>query len=311
MGSLSNTTRRLIEVQSNLDGMIMEPAPETVYWVEIHPKYNKLTLQAAPLHVGGLIEKHIWHKKESVILTSATLTTHGTFDYMKNALGAIDAETLALGSPFDYESSTLLYIPSDIPEPNQQGYAEAMERALTQLGIAAGGRLLALFTSYAQLKRTSKAIAPPLKNQGIVVFEQGGGASPNSLLESFKESEAAVLLGTRSFWEGVDIPGDDLSIVAIAKIPFGVPSDPLIAARSELYENAFHEYYLPESILQFRQGFGRLIRSAQDRGVVVIFDRRVQTKQYGRLFIESLPQCTTKVAPLHELAEAASQWLGV
>ena len=311
MGSLSNVARRLVEVESNLDGMIMEPAPETVYWVEIHPKYNKLTLRAAPLHVGELITKHIWHKKESVILTSATLTTHGTFDYMKNALGATDAETLALGSPFDYEGSTLLYIPSDIPEPNQNGYAQAIERTLVQLGRATSGRLLSLFTSYAQLKRTSQSISGPLGESGIVVFEQGGGASPNALLESFKATEQAVLLGTRSFWEGVDIPGDDLSVVTIAKIPFGVPSDPLIAARSELYENAFHQYYLPEAILQFRQGFGRLIRSAQDRGVVVIFDRRVQTKQYGRLFIESLPQCTTKVAPLHELAEVAGQWLGV
>jgi len=310
MGSLSNVARRLLEMETNLDGMIMEPAPETVYWVEIHPKYNKLTLQAAPLHVGELITKHIWHKKESVILTSATLTTHGTFDYMKNALGAIDAETLALGSPFDYEESTLLFIPSDIPEPNQNGYAQAVERSLVQLGRATGGRLLSLFTSYAQLKRTSQAISGPLGESGIVVFEQGEGASPNALLESFKATEQAVLLGTRSFWEGVDIPGDDLSVVTIAKIPFGVPSDPLIAARSELYENAFHQYYLPEAILQFRQGFGRLIRSAQDRGVVVIFDRRVQTKQYGRLFIESLPQCTTKVAPLHELAEVAGQWLG-
>ena len=119
------------------------------------------------------------------------------------------------------------------------------------------------------------------------------------------------MLGTRSFWEGVDIPGDDLSVVTIAKIPFGVPSDPLIAARSELYENAFHQYYLPEAILMFRQGFGRLIRSAHDRGVVVIFDRRVQTKQYGRLFIESLPQCTMRVAPMHELGKMTEQWLGV
>ena len=312
MGSLSNAARRLAEAESNLDGMIMTPVQETVYWIEIHPKYNhRLVLQAAPLHVGSLIEKHIWHKKESVILTSATLTTHGTFDYMRDALGAVDAETLALGSPFDYEGSTLLYIPNDIPEPNQHGYAQAVERALIQLGLATGGRLLSLFTSYAQLKRTSKAISGPLAEQGIVVFEQGEGASPNALLESFKAAEQAVLLGTRSFWEGVDIPGDDLSVVSIAKIPFGVPSDPLIAARSELYENAFHQYYLPEAILQFRQGFGRLIRSAQDRGVVVIFDRRVQTKQYGRLFIESLPQCTTKVAPLHELAREASQWLGI
>ncbi len=311
MGSLSNAARRLAEVEKNLDGMMMNPDPKTVYWVEIHPQYNKLTLRAAPLHIGDLIEKHIWHKKESVILTSATMTTHGSFDYMRNALGARDAEELALGSPFDYESSTLLFIPTDIPEPNQQGFVDIMARSLAQLGIATGGRLLSLFTSYAQLKQVSRAIAPALKREGIIVYEQGGGASPNSLLESFKETDAAVLLGTRSFWEGVDIPGDDLSVVAIAKIPFGVPSDPLIAARSELYENAFHQYYLPEAILQFRQGFGRLIRSAQDRGVVVIYDRRVQSKQYGRLFIDSLPQCTTRVAPLHELAEIAEQWIGV
>ena len=311
MGSLSNAARRLADVEKNLDGMMMNPEAQTVYWVEIHEKYNKLTLRAAPLHVGELITKHIWHKKESVILTSATLTTHGTFDYMRNALGAQDAEELALGSPFDYESSTLLFIPNDIPEPNQQGFVETMSQSISTLATATDGRLLSLFTSYAQLKQVSRAIAPALKREGIIVYEQGGGASPNSLLESFKETDAAVLLGTRSFWEGVDIPGDDLSVVAIAKIPFGVPSDPLIAARSELYENAFHEYYLPEAILQFRQGFGRLIRSAQDRGVVVIFDRRVQTKQYGRLFIESLPQCTTKVAPLRELAEVAGQWIGV
>ncbi|HIE24776.1 MAG TPA: DNA polymerase III subunit epsilon [Anaerolineales bacterium] len=311
MGSLSNAARRLAEVEKNLDGMMMSPEQGTVYWVEIHPQYNKLTLRAAPLHVGELIKKHIWHKKESVILTSATLTTHGTFDYMRNALGAADAEELALGSPFDYENSTLLFIPTDIPEPNQQGFVETMAQSISTLATATGGRLLSLFTSYAQLKQVSRAIAPALKREGIIVYEQGGGASPNSLLESFKETDAAVLLGTRSFWEGVDIPGDDLSVVAIAKIPFGVPSDPLIAARSELYENAFHEYYLPEAILQFRQGFGRLIRSAQDRGVVVIFDRRVQTKQYGRLFIESLPQCTTKVAPLRELAEVAEAWVGV
>ncbi len=311
IGSLGNAARHLEEAYKNIDGMIATPVEDTVYWVEIHPRNNYLTLQAAPLHIGTLIEKHIWHKKESVILTSATLTTHGTFDYMKSALGANDAEMLALGSPFDYEGSTLLFIPSDIPEPNQNGYERAMERALTQLGRATGGRMLSLFTSYAQLQRTSKAISGPLGEEGIIVFEQGEGASPNALLESFKATEQAVLLGTRSFWEGVDIPGDDLSAVTIAKIPFGVPSDPLIAARSELYENAFHQYYLPEAILMFRQGFGRLIRSAQDRGVVVIFDRRVQTKQYGRLFIESLPKCTMHVAPLHELPKLAEQWLGV
>ena len=311
ISNLGNAARRLTEAQTNLDGMIMEPSPETVYWIEIHPQNNRLTLQAAPLHVGKLIEKHIWHKKHSVILTSATLTTHGTFDYMRNALGAVDAEELALGSPFDYEGSTLLFLPNDIPEPNQHGYAQAVERALIQLGRATGGRMLSLFTSYAQLRNTSRTISGPLADEGIYVYEQGEGASPNALLETFKASEQAVLLGTRAFWEGVDIPGDDLSVLTIAKIPFGVPSDPLIAARSELYENAFYQYYLPEAILQFRQGFGRLIRTQYDRGVVVIFDKRIQTKQYGRLFIESLPQCTMHVGSIRELPEMAEQWLGV
>ena len=311
MSNLGNAARRLTEAQKNIDGMIMEPSPETVYWLEVKPQNNVLTLQAAPLHVGGLIEKHIWHKKHSVILTSATLTTHGTFDYMRSALGAIDVEELALGSPFDYESSTLLFMPDDIPEPNQRGYAQVVDQALIRLARTTSGRMLSLFTSYAQLRRTSRTISGPLAEDGIYVYEQGEGASPHALLETFKATEQAVLLGTRSFWEGVDIPGDDLSVVTIAKIPFGVPSDPLIAARSELYENAFHQYYLPEAILQFRQGFGRLIRSAQDRGVVVIFDKRLQTKQYGRLFIESLPQCTMHVGSIRDLPSMAGQWLGI
>ncbi|MCF6278606.1 MAG: hypothetical protein L3J16_07660, partial [Anaerolineales bacterium] len=310
LSNLGNIARRLAEAQSNIDGMIMEPSPETVYWIEIHPQNNRLTLQAAPLHIGGLIEKHIWHKKHSVILTSATLTTHGTFEYMRGALGATDAEELALGSPFDYESSTLLFLPNDIPEPNQRGYAQMADQALIQLARATGGRMLALFTSYAQLRKTSRTISGPLAETDIYVYEQGEGASPNALLETFKATEQAVLLGTRSFWEGVDIPGNDLAVVTIAKIPFGVPSDPLIAARSELYEDAFYQYYLPEAILKFRQGFGRLIRTAHDRGVVVIFDRRLQTKQYGRLFIESLPQCTMHVGSIRELPEMARQWLG-
>ena len=162
-------------------------------------------------------------------------------------------------------------------------------------GRATGGRTLVLFTSYDQLKRTSQAIAPSLIKEGVVVYEQGEGASPHSLLETFRNTERAVLLGTRSFWEGVDIPGDALSVLVIVKLPFDVPSDPLIAARSELYEDAFNEYYLPEAILKFRQGFGRLIRAASDRGVVAILDRRILTKQYGRAFLEAMPACPLEV----------------
>jgi DNA polymerase-3 subunit epsilon/ATP-dependent DNA helicase DinG len=161
------------------------------------------------------------------------------------------------------------------------------------------------------LKKTALAVTGPLAREDIFVFEQGEGASPNALLESFKSTDRAVLLGTRSFWEGVDVPGTALSVVFITKLPFGVPSDPLIAARSELYEDSFNEYYLPEAILKFRQGFGRLIRTASDRGVVAILDRRVLTKQYGRLFLESLPQCTARQGSISQLPKMAGQWLGM
>jgi len=166
-----------------------------------------------------------------------------------------------------------------------------------------------LFTSYAQLKRTAKAITALLAQHDIVVYEQGEGASPNALLETFKSTERAVLLGTRSFWEGVDVPGEALSVLAIVKLPFAVPTDPLVAARSETYEDPFNEYQLPEAILRFRQGFGRLIRTQSDHGVIAIFDRRVLTKQYGRAFLDSLPRCTVKVGPLAELPRAAAKWL--
>ena len=171
--------------------------------------------------------------------------------------------------------------------------------------------MLVLFTSYAALKKTAQNITGPLAREDIYVYEQGDGASPNALLESFKATDRAVLLGTRSFWEGVDVPGDALSIVVLTKLPFDVPTDPLIAARSEMYEDSFQEYYLPEAILKFRQGFGRLIRTASDRGVVAILDRRVLTKQYGRLFLESLPPCTARQGPAANLAREAGKWLGV
>jgi ATP-dependent DNA helicase DinG len=291
--------------------MISKPNNELVYWLEVQPQGNRLSLNAAPLRVGPLIEKHLWHQKQAVILTSATLTTHGEFQYLRNTLGADEAEEMQLGSPYDYESAALLYIASDMPEPNVNGYQQQLDRTLISTAKATGGRMLVLFTSYAALKKTSQAITGPLAREDIYVYEQGDGASPNALLESFKATERAVLLGTKSFWEGVDVPGESLSIVVITKLPFDVPTDPLIAARSEMYEDSFQEYYLPEAILKFRQGFGRLIRTASDRGVVAILDRRVLTKQYGRLFLESLPQCTARQGPASNLPREAGKWLGL
>jgi DNA polymerase-3 subunit epsilon/ATP-dependent DNA helicase DinG len=142
------------------------------------------------------------------------------------------------------------------------------------------------------------------------VYEQGEGASRHALLETFRTSDQAVLLGTRSFWEGVDVPGEALSVLVIVRLPFDVPSDPIIAARSETYESPFYQYSVPEAILRFRQGFGRLIRTRSDRGVVVSFDRRLLSKSYGRAFVDSLPRCTVRTGTLSEVPKAAVRWLG-
>jgi DNA polymerase-3 subunit epsilon/ATP-dependent DNA helicase DinG len=219
---------------------------------------------------------------------------------------------LALGSPFDYERSTLLYLVNDIPEPaERREYQRALERSLLALCTATHGRALVLFTSHQQLMRTARAISDPLAQAGVEVLEQRSGASRHALLEHFRTSEGAVLLGTRSFWEGVDVPGEALSVLAMARLPFDVPSDPIIAARAELFESPFQQYTVPEAILRFRQGFGRLIRTKQDRGIVVVFDRRILSKRYGSAFVESLPRCTVRTGSLLDLPTAAARWLGV
>ena len=310
MADISNVARRIAEAETNISGMISKPSQGMVYWIEVQPNGNRLSLNAAPLSVASLVEKYLWHEKRAVILTSATLTAHGEFQYLRNTLGADEADEMQLGSPYDYESAALLYIANDIPEPNVNGYQQSLDRTLIATAKATGGRMLVLFTSYAALKKTSQNITGPLAREDIYVYEQGDGASPNALLESFKATDRAVLLGTRSFWEGVDVPGASLSLVVLTKLPFDVPTDPLIAARSEIYEDSFQQYYLPEAILKFRQGFGRLIRTASDRGVVAILDRRVLTKQYGRLFLESLPRCTARQGPAASLAGQAAKWLG-
>ena len=311
-GSLTNLYRRISEFYTNMEALVFNPEPDRIYWVEAQSNNPRLAVNAAPLHIGPLMDHYLWREKMSVILTSATLTTGGDFDYLRGRLNAADAYDLALGSPFDYESAAMLYLVNDIPEPNDRhGHQRAVENGLIQLCRATGGRALVLFTSYDQLKRTSSAIGPVLANDGIMVYEQGEGASSNTLLETFRTSDRAVLLGTRAFWEGVDIPGEALSVLVIVKLPFDVPSDPIVAARSETFEDPFYQYSLPEAILRFRQGFGRLIRTQYDRGIIAVFDRRILTKRYGRMFIDSLPTCTVRVGPLANLAHSAAKWLNL
>jgi len=304
--------RRFGELRENINGFVFDPQSNSIYWVEVKPDGRMPTLHAAPLHIGPLMERFLWHEKSSVILTSATLTAAGEFDYLRERLQAVDAYELMLGSPFDYENATLLYLANDIPEPKQRSvYQRVVNQSILDLCRRTGGRTLVLFTSYAQLKATSQAISPLLAEDGIVVYEQGEGASSHSLLESFRITEKAVLLGTRAFWEGVDVPGEALSVLVIAKLPFDVPSDPIVAARAETFEDPFYQFTLPEAILRFRQGFGRLIRTQSDRGVVAILDQRVLSKRYGRLFIESLPNCTKHIGPVSDLPRKAENWLNL
>ena len=310
-GSLGTVMLLLVEAEKYLSSLVSNPDSRYIYWVEQEPNGSRLALQAAPLHIGPLMEQYLWHEKSSVVLTSATLTTHGEFEYLRSRLNADEADELTVGSPFDYENAALLYLVNDIPEPNDSACQRSVEQVILRLAKTTGGRMLALFTSYAQLKRTSQSIAPELRNSGIEIYEQGEGASSNTLLENFRSADKAVLLGTRAFWEGVDIPGEALSILVIVKLPFDVPSDPIIAARSETFEDPFTEYSIPEAILRFRQGFGRLIRTQFDRGVVVVLDRRLLTKKYGRLFIESLPECNKRAGSMRDLPEIAARWLNI
>ena len=310
MSAATAAARYLAGVVTNLQGLVFKPDPSLIYWAEARRESDRVSLHAAPLHVGPLVQKHLWHAKDAVVLTSATLTTAGEFNYLKGRLAADEADEVSVGSPFDYETSTLLYLPNDIPEPHVRvDYQKAVEKALIELCTATRGRALALFTSYAQLKQTAQAIREPLARAGVDVYDQSDGTPRNTLLENFKSAASGVLLGTKSFWEGVDVPGEALSALVIVKLPFDVPTDPIIAARAETFERAFNDYNLPEAVLKFRQGFGRLIRSRSDRGIVVILDRRLLTKQYGRMFLDSLPACTVRQAPLAQLARDAAKWI--
>jgi DNA polymerase-3 subunit epsilon/ATP-dependent DNA helicase DinG len=301
--------RQLGTAHGRLESILTQPDSGEITWVQARSQRDEITLWSAPLRVGHLVEQHLLWPKEAVIFTSATLRTNGDFSFIRERLGAADADELAVGSPFDYESQVLLCFPTDIPEPNQPYYQKTVNESLYELARATQGRMLVLFTSYSQLRAVNSAISRPLAERGITVYAQGQGASRSQLLENLRTVPKAVLLGTRSFWEGIDVPGEALSCLAIVKLPFAVPSDPIFAARSEDMDDPFRDYAVPDAILRFRQGFGRLIRTKADRGAVVMMDRRLQTKRYGEMFVRSLPSCTTVHGPLTQLPRQAALWI--
>jgi len=302
--------RFLAEVHEQLEHVTNDPEGNAIYALTSRDSPDRLQIHISPLHVGPMMEEFLNQRLESIVLTSATLTTQGNFAHVSERLYTEDFRKVSLGSPFNFKASTLLYVPTDMPEPSQRhDYQRMVERGVIELAAELQGRVMVLFTSYAQLRETSRAVTPRLALGDITVFDQSFGGSRDALLAAFKKTERAVLMGTRSFWEGVDIPGDDLSGLIIARLPFAVPSDPVFSARSETYSDAFQQYAVPDAILRFRQGFGRLIRSRSDRGVVAIFDSRVISKRYGADFLESLPDCTVEYGVLENLPLVASAWI--
>ncbi len=269
---------------------------------------KSITLRNAPVQVSEKLSSQLFERKRAIVLTGATLQAGDRFDYLRDRLGCWDASGSAIDSPFDFKRSALLYLPTDMPPPDHHNYQQALEQAIQQAALAAEGRTLVLFTSRNHLRASADAIRTPLAAAGLTVIQQGEGSRRRNLRD-FRANPRSVLLGARSYWEGVDLPGDQLLCLIIARLPFAVPTDPLYAARSRLYEDPFHEYAVPEAVIRLRQGFGRLIRSAADRGVVVLLDSRLWQRGYGQIFLDALPDCSRRQSPLSHLGEAVRHWL--
>ena len=305
--ALAQETKELCD---GLAAAIEAEDPQRVVWLELDRRDGSPVVASAPLRVDETLRERLYEGKRSVVLTGATLAVQGSFDYLRGRLGLDDATELLLDSPFDYRQAALLLVPSDMPEPGWPDYTDALSRALVEMARAAGGRTLALFTSHAALRTAHGLAKGPLQGDGIDVVAQGVDGSPRQLVQTLRTNPRSVVLGTASFWEGVDIAGEALSLLIIARLPFNVPTEPVFAARSAEYDDPFAEYAVPQAALRFKQGFGRLIRSRSDRGVVAVLDRRIVSKSYGAAFLDSLPPCRVREAPLRELAALTADWLG-
>jgi ATP-dependent DNA helicase DinG len=291
--------RRAAEVRRELSFLLESEEKSYVYWYE--RRGRGVFLAATPIDVSEILREKLFEQFDTVILTSATLAVGGRFDYLKQRLGVLPSAETVLPPEFDYASQALLYIPGDMPDVRNPSFAACAARKIEGLLEISQGRAFCLFTSYAQMKdvygRVAARVSFPLLLQGT--------APRSVLLDRFRTTPNAVLFATSSFWQGVDVPGAQLSCVIIDKLPFAVPSDPIVAARvralMEDGRNAFAEYQVPEAVLALKQGFGRLIRTKTDRGILSILDNRIRRMQYGKIFVESLPAYTIT----QDLAEVA------
>ena len=280
---------------------------------------NSLIIQAQPVTVARNLKEELFTKKKSIVLTSATLTVSESFHYFLNEVGLNTEEIkqLKLSSPFDYAGSATLFIPNDVPEIQQvsnEEYIESISSHLIGVAEATKGRMLILFTSYDMLRKTYELMKESGLLEDYILMAQGiTSGSRTRLTKNFQRFDKAILFGTSSFWEGVDIPGEDLSCLALVRLPFSPPDEPVIQAKSELLKaqgkNPFSAHSLPEAIIRFKQGVGRLIRRSSDRGVIIVYDRRIKTTRYGNAFIESIPSMNVKEGDLYDLIELIEDWL--
>ena len=312
----------LREIIDDLEFLMKGGDEDYVYWAEcLDARMGSFRLAAAPIEVGKLLKDLLYERKDTIIFSSATLTVADKFDFFRSRLGLdlLDEGRvleLSLGTSFDFERQVLLCVPNFLPEPvyRSDDFNRAVGRFLVELHVATQGRGLILFTSYDMLSKVYATVKDELEREKIVVLGQGIDGASDQLLTTFRRVVESVLLGTQSFWEGVDVPGESLSCLTLTKLPFQVYTDPIITARCEAVEAAgrssFTEFSVPSAVIRFKQGFGRLIRSRTDRGVVVVLDKRIITKRYGSYFLKSLPLTHRVYSDKDKLLDDVRQFLG-
>jgi len=297
------------QIRNRMDAIVGANNDQSnIHWIT-KTASGTLGLNVAPLNIAPHLKSELIDQKSSVIFTSATLGTAGNFDFIRQRLGLEDVDELMVDSPFDYLNTILLALPTDIPDPGVSGYKEKLITGLDAISRVIGGHTLVLFTSHSALREARDHLVNLLEPNGIRVIAQGIDGPPQRVIQQFIDNPKSILLGTSSFWEGVDMPEGVLRALVIARLPFNVPTEPTFAARSEQFEEPFNQYAIPQAILRFRQGFGRLMRRASDSGIVVIMDHRVMSKTYGKIFLDSLPECTVKTGPVTTLTTFIGKWI--